>query len=324
MKRFESCLAPELNAYLEYRRALGYAGTAIISRLRTFDRYLQKNVPDEHRIDPAFLLKMREKLQQEPGTLNGMLSALRGFFLFLVRQGIYVHNPVEDIPPVAVRAYVPFVFSPLEIEQLLQAALQSVRKTPGSFLRDLATYVAVVLMARCGMRIREPLHLKKKHYRPGEGTLYIEKTKFKKDRLIPVPQAVLQEINNYLATRESLQKDDPNPYLLAGLKQAPIPMERVYRFFLAAVEAIGIDREEHRIGDITLGRARPHSLRHAFAINTMKRIRDQGKDPHHALPVLAAYMGHAKYQYTAAYLKVLDAENLQGLVDFAKSQLDSV
>jgi integrase len=75
---------------------------------------------------------------------------------------------------------------------------------------------------------------------------------------------------------------------------------------------------------LTFGSPTPHSLRHSFAINTLKRIKDQGKSPQHALPVLAAYMGHRKYQYTAAYLKVRDAKHLAGLIDFAKSQIDLI
>jgi len=41
----------------------------------------------------------------------------------------------------------------------------------------------------------------------------------------------------------------------------------------------------------------------------------------YALPVLAAYMGHCKYQYTGAYLKVLSANQRQGLVDFARAHM---
>ena len=51
-------------------------------------------------------------------------------------------------------------------------------------MKDLAVYLAILLLARCGMRISEPVRLLKHHYRQSEQTLYIEKTKFKKDRLI--------------------------------------------------------------------------------------------------------------------------------------------
>ena len=40
--------------------------------------------------------------------------------------------------------------------------------------------------------------------------------------------------------------------------------------------------------------------------------------------MLAAYMGHRKYQYTGAYLKVKSAFDLAGLIEFTKSQLDVI
>jgi integrase/recombinase XerD len=324
MKSFESNLAAQLNAYIRYRVGQGCSEKSIRAPLVIFDKYLTETGCQEHPIQPAFLLKMRNALKQDPKTVNNLLSALRGFFLFLVRQEIYDHSPVEDIPALPVRVYVPFVFSPDQIELLLQAASRSVRKTKAHLLRDMATYLVVVLLARCGMRLREPLRLRIEHYRPGEGTLYIEKTKFSKDRLIPVPKRALQEIENYLAARQALLADDSNPYLLAGLYQSHLPVARVTQFFHEAAKAIGIEKQEHVLADVVFGSVRPHALRHSFAINTMKRIREQGKDPQHALPVLAAYLGHREYKYTAAYLKVLDQENRQGLVDFAKSRQDRV
>ena len=64
--------------------------------------------------------------------------------------------------------------------------------------------MAMVLLARCGLRISEPLRLKLNDYRFDEKTIYIEKTKFKKDRLIPLPQSVAIELENYLAARRCL------------------------------------------------------------------------------------------------------------------------
>ncbi len=64
----------------------------------------------------------------------------------------------------------------------------------------------------------------------------------------------------------------------------------------------------------------PHSLRHSFAVNTLKQIKERGDCPQHALPVLAAYMGHLIYKYTAKYLKFIDAEQRQELLDFVALQ----
>jgi integrase len=56
-------------------------------------------------------------------------------------------------------------------------------------LFDQAIYLAMMMLARCGMRINEPLRLCRHHYRADEGSVYIERTKFRKDRLIPLPKA---------------------------------------------------------------------------------------------------------------------------------------
>ena len=96
---------------------------------------------------------------------------------------------------------------------------------------------------------------------------------------------------------------------------------------------MGLSQSKQIIGNITFGKPIPHSLRHAFAINTLNQIKARGNCPQQALPVLATYMGHRKYQYTAAYLKVKDAkdralylphpEHLK-FVDLAKPWFDGV
>jgi integrase len=57
--------------------------------------------------------------------------------------------------------------------------------------------------------------------------------------------------------------------------------------------------------------------RHSFAVNTLIAIKERGQSPQNALPVLAAYLGHTKYQFTAVYLRVADARSRQQLVDFS-------
>ena len=47
------------------------------------------------------------------------------------------------------------------------------------------------------------------------------------------------------------------------------------------------------------------------------RIKERGQSPQHALPVLAAYMGHSEYKYTSVYLRVADAQSRKNLVDFS-------
>jgi len=320
MKPFESFMAQNLEQYVTYRQQLGYSMKSIQSRLSAFDRYLKQQNTCRDLMQPSFFLQLRANIAQNPRTVNGILSELRSFFKFLVRRGIYAHSPLQDVPPLPETHFVPFVFSPEQIDQLLAAVCKRLRKTEYSYLKDLSQYMAILLMARCGLRISESLRMMRHHYRQEEKTLYIEKTKFKKNRLIPVPTAVATKMENYLAVRDSLLRNDHNPYLLAGFNQKGLNQNTLRLGFCRAVKDIGLNRVKQTAGNIAFGAPVPHSLRHSFAINTLKQIKDQGRSRQHALPVLATYMGHRKYQSTSAYLKVSDAKDVSGLIEFAKSQ----
>jgi len=317
MKHFESPLTLKLEEYIAYRKNLGYTDKNLRVLLRPFDSYLKEVQGEWDSFQPAFFLNFRKTLNVESRTANEILSAVRGFFQFLVRQCLLDENPLQDIPAYQDNSYIPFVFSAQEVEQLLVAIQKRIRKTPAHFLNDSAVYLAILLMARCGLRISEPLNLLRTHYRPKEGTIYIEKTKFKKDRLIPLPYCAIREIENYLAARDALTDDYQNPYLLARGRQKGLKTKQVYPVFHQGLKDISIASPRRRIANMTFGSPTPHSLRHSFAINTLKRIKEQGKSPQAALPILSAYMGHRKYRYTALYLKVTDAQHRQRLVDFS-------
>jgi len=327
MKHFESFLAPQLNEYIVYRQNLGYATKSLRSHLLTFDRYLKETKAERSSLHPGFFFEMRADLKMEPRSVNRILSTVRVFFQFLVRRNYFAENPLRDISHLPEGAIIPFLFSPEQIDQLLKAICKRLHRTKSYFLTEMALYLAVLLLARCGMRISEPLRLLGHHYRGDDKTIYIEKTKFKKDRLIPVPKAVMMEIENYLSVRQSLLPHDQNPYLLAGRKQKPLRDYQVRFLFHHAVKDISLDQSRKVIGNMNFSSPTPHSLHHSFAVNTLKRIKERGESTQAcgtsrfigALPILAAYMGHSEYKHTTKYLKFLDAEQRQGLFDFATS-----
>lgn len=317
MKNFNSFLAPQLNEYLSYRQSLGYSTRVSRAYLLVFDQYLRKTNADWDSLQPFYFLEMRANLDIEPRSVNRVFSSVRVFFHFLLRREQVRENPLHDIPPLRENGIIPFVFSPGQTEQLLQAVCQREGRSEKHFLIDLSLYLAVVLLARCAMRISEPLKLMRNHYRQDDGTLYIEKTKFKKQRLIPVPRAAMTEIENYLSVRQSLNPHDLNPYLLAGKNLGPLKAEQVRDVFRSALKKIGLDQSRKVIGNMNFTQPTPHSLRHSFAVNTLIKIRHRGQSPQRALPVLAAYMGHSEYKYTSVYLRVADAQSRKNLVDFS-------
>jgi integrase/recombinase XerD len=316
MKPFRSFLAPKLNEFLTYRQSLGYSLDTIRFHLLLFDRYVMEKNASWHSFQPGFFLDMRSHIKLEKNSVNANIWAIRNFFQFLIRQGHIENNPLQDIPLLKKNTIVPFIFSPEQTDQLLASVCRRIRKTKYHFLKDLSFYVVIFILARCGMRISEPLRLQRHHFRRDDCTLYIEKTKFSKDRLIPIPKEVVCEIENYLSVRKSILHDD-SPFLLVRTDQKP-PTDQQIRFqFHKAMKGMGLDQPKRVIGNVNFLQPSPHSLRHSFAVYTLLKIKERGGDPQHALPILAAYMGHSEYKYTSVYLRVTDAISRKNLVDFS-------
>jgi site-specific recombinase XerD len=320
MNAFNSFLAQQLDDYVAYRQSLGFSTKPLRSYLKTFDRYLAQREKKPVLLQPSFFLELRSDLNLEARTVNRVISTARMFFGYLVRCGSYATNPVKNIPLLPKNEIIPFIFSDEQVDQLLLTVCKAIRKNSKYFIKDLSVYLACVLLARCGMRISEPLRLLKHHYRQSERTLYIEKTKFKKDRLIPIPKAVDTHVRNYLSVRDNIWEDRHNPHLLAGSRYGGLNPERIRQAFRQAVEIIGLDQPRRVIGHTNFSAPTIHSLRHSFAVNTLLKIKARQASPQHALPVLATYMGHVEYRYTANYLKMIDADQRQHLLDFVQTR----
>ena len=320
MKPFKSFLSQELEAFISYRQGLGYSGQRIRYSLRTFDRYIRRQ-PDSSIVwETHFYLKFRNEIKLEPSSVNTTLYAVRCFFEYLRRNHSHLNNPLKDVPCLPQRAFIPFVFSSEQVEQLLNATCRRIRQKHQFFIKDLSEYTVILLLARCGLRINEPLRLKMRDYRPYERTIYIEKTKFKKDRLIPIPKSVAEAIDNYLSARATINDKSINPYLFIGRKQKRLTQYRIRRIFHETVSDIGINTTRQIIGDTVFGKATPHCLRHSFAINTLRSAIARKQSPQNVLPVLATYLGHVEYRHTMKYLKVVDAKSRVNLFNFAGTQ----
>jgi integrase/recombinase XerD len=323
MNKFKSFLAPQLQQYVIYRYNLGYSMKTSLSHLKTFDRYLMQKQVGQVLLQPSFFMQMQAELKIEPRSVNNIVASVRVFFNYLVRTGAYSQNPLNDIPYLPENDIMPYIFSPQQINHLLSTVSNRIRKvSQRRYLKDLSGYMAMVLLARCGLRIGEPLRLKLNDYRFDEKTIYIEKTKFKKDRLIPLPQSVAIELENYLAARRGLLGDIVNNYLLANYAARGLNDNRVRLVFHRAVSDIGLEKHRQIIGNVNISCPTPHSLRHSFAVNTLNSVEKRGGSAQNALPVLAAYMGHSEYKHTIKYLKFMDAQQRLGLVNFIGTHSD--
>ena len=79
MKPFESFLAPQIQAFIDYRQNLGYQISHSRSHLKTFDRYLKEQKIKKSLLTPSFFLQLRSDLKIEPRSVNGIISSLARF-----------------------------------------------------------------------------------------------------------------------------------------------------------------------------------------------------------------------------------------------------
>ena len=323
MKHFKSFLAEQMEGFIEYRLQLGYSTKEMVYYLKIFDRYVVEKNTTWASFNPLFFLEFRTSLHYENRSKNMGFRMVKMFFNFLIRKDLIQENPLLEIAQLPKNQIVPFIFSPEETDLLINNVIKLMRRTELFYLGDFSAYISFLLMARCGLRISETLNLLKTNYMPEERTIYIEKTKFKKDRLIPIPKAVVVEINNLLNVRRLFDKED-NSFLLVKSNQTKILKSYMDLKFKEVIKYIDLDQPRKVIGTTNFCGPSHHSLRHSFAVNTLKRIKLQGKSPQNALPVLAAYMGHSEYRYTTKYLKVLDAEHRHQMFDFSMSMHEAI
>jgi len=319
MRHFESFLTEQMEDFIEYRLQLGYSIKINVHNLKIFDRYVIGKNAIWASFNTPFFLEFRASLNYENRTKNMIFRIVKMFFNFLIRKDLIQENPLLEIAQLPKNQIVPFIFSPEETDLLLNGVIKLMRRTEQSYLGDFSAYISFLLMAKCGLRISETLNLLKINFLSEERTIYIEKTKFKKDRLIPIPKAVVAEINNLISVRKLFLDKEDNSLLLVKSDHTKLSKRYMDLKIKEAIKYINLDQPRKVIGTTNFCGPSHHSLRHSFAVNTLKRIKLQGKSPQNALPVLAAYMGHSEYRYTTKYLKVLDAEHRRQMFDFSMS-----
>ena len=144
MNKFKSFLAPQLQQYLIYRHNLGYSMKASLSHLKTFDRYLMQKQAQHVLLQPSFFIRMQADLTIETRSVNNIVASVRVFFNYLVRNGLYQQNPLNDIAYLPENGIVPYIFSPEQVNLLLSAVSRRIRnRSRRIYLKDLSGHLFV-------------------------------------------------------------------------------------------------------------------------------------------------------------------------------------
>jgi integrase len=125
--------------------------------------------------------------------------------------------------------------------------------------------------------------------------LVIQRTKFRKSRLVPLHQTAVAGLERYLQQRRRYAPLDD--YVFVSVVRKPLRRADVDRAFKIAAREAGLPKR-HR-------HPTPHALRHAFAMRALSTCPD-GRDAitGHML-ALSTYLGHGAVAHTYWYLEAV-------------------
>ncbi len=238
------------------------------------------------RADLLAYLTLRVKGGARPRTTARLLSSLRRFYQYLLREGCLKADPSAQIDAPKLGRPLPKSLTESEVEALLQAP--DVSQFLG--LRDRAM---IELLYACGLRVSELIELPVSQLNLRQGVLRVV-GKGNKERLVPLGEEAADWLDRYQhQARSALLAERMSDALFVTQRGAA--MTRQAFWYL-------IKRYARQAG-ITTGLS-PHGLRHSFATHLL----NHGAD----LRVLQMLLGHSNLSTTQIYTHVA-RERLKGV-----------
>ena len=217
-----------------------------------------------------------EKLSEN--SKRRLISAVRGFYKFLMFDGHIKNNPAEDLVAPQKGVYLPRFLNQSEIEMLL-----SVPDTSTEIgLRDRAI---LELMYASGLRVSEAANVRINDI-DLDGGILTTTGKGSKTRRVPVGASAIEWIRSYLAVRRRKENIEINN-MFVNAAGSPIDRQVIY---------VSITQYAERCG---LTGVSPHTLRHSFATHLIQNNAD--------IRSVQQMLGHADISTTQIYTHITSA-----------------
>ena len=230
-------------------------------------------------------LRMMARAGLAPATTARKLSVLRGYFAFLLGEGVRRDDPCAAIDAPRREQALPRTLSEDEVGRILASARR--RAGAGADGRRLAALVEILYAT--GLRVSELVTL------PLSGLsrdrrVVVVRGKGAKERMVPLGAPARRAIADYLPHRSEFAAGAASRFLFPGRgRQGHLGRSHFARLLKRLAADAGIDP----------GRVSPHVLRHAFATHLV----DHGAD----LRSVQQMLGHADISTTQIYTHVADA-----------------
>jgi integrase/recombinase XerD len=225
----------------------------------------------------AFLSRLREE-GLKARSANRALAALRGFYRFLLREGVREENPLVDIHHGKVWMHLPDTVSRQEMENLL--------RQPGLDRPEAVRDTAMLeMLYASGLRVSELASLTLGSINWQVGYL-VTFGKGGKERVVPVGRVALSVLRRYVEeVRPGLLKGGDTDVLFLNRQGRGLSRQGLWKLVRRYADRAGIRKQVH-----------PHMFRHSFATHLL----EGGAD----LRSVQLMLGHADIATTQIYTHV--------------------
>ncbi len=213
------------------------------------------------------------ELGRSSRSINRKISSLRAYFKFEMRESRLESSPCEGIEVPRVSSRLPKSLSADRLAGLLRPPLAE------ADWKTWRSYLIVKLMYVTGVRRGELIALKQQNLDRGRVCLIVA-GKGNKERMIPLGEAILRELNLYSEMQEQLFPG--RVALFLNDNGEAVNASFVYRLVKSQLSQITSGTHRH-----------PHVLRHSFATTLL----DEGAD----LNAIKELLGHSSLASTQVY-----------------------
>lgn len=301
-------LTAAVNTYLAGRRALGFQLRDTEWILRNYASFA------EHKGD--VYIRTRTVLEWiRVNSSSPLRNRIRLRTVVLFARYLHAEDERHEVPPEDAcgrhrpQRRPPFVFTPRDVERLVQAARAL---GPEGSLRPQIYSTLFGLVAATGLRISEALNLRLEDMT--ESGLVIRHTKFDKSRWLPLHATVRKRLDEYLERRSREAGGCPFVFVSINGHRRQLRDSTVRYVFRRLVCALGIARPQDKPFP------RIHDLRFYFTNQAFMNAPSDSDGIGRHMLALATYLGHGDARNTYWYLEAtpaLFAKVAQACEDFA-------
>lgn len=284
-------LAENITAFvanLTYEKHLSaHTVTAYQADLEQFSKYLSDTyeVDQVSSVNHQLIKSWMVQLMDDGVSARSVVrkaTTLRSFYKYLIREGVVQQNPMAKVIAPKAQKRLPVFVEERDIETLFDSGKNEDGEDVidfGEGYEGARNRLVLLLFYSTGVRLSELRGLKVSDMNGYRQTIKVL-GKRNKERIIPVPAELVNEVEHYLPLRNALGTENDWLFLTAkGEQMYPKLIYNIVKRFLSEVSSI-----EKRS---------PHVLRHTYATHLLNKGAD--------LNAIKELLGHANLAATQIY-----------------------